>query len=105
MTPKLDICRKNDIWLKVDDIIEKVNDICWKIDDISEKLTIYLISEIQRKRLPQIGSLSFIYYIFSGADTPIKAKAFFIVICTAFIRARRAFVFSTCSILRTFSAL
>ena len=45
--PKLEVCRKNDILLKVDDIFEKVNDICWRIDDISKKLTIYHISETQ----------------------------------------------------------
>ena len=44
---KLDLCRKNDIWLKVDDIIEKVSDVCRKIDVISERLTIEHIGEIQ----------------------------------------------------------
>ncbi len=49
-------------------------------------------TEDTKKEASTIGSLSSIY-IFSGADTPIKAKAFFSVICTAFMRARRALRF------------
>ena len=44
------------------------------------------------------------YYIFSGADTPIKRNALAIVVWTAVINARRASVSSLLSTLITFSA-
>lgn len=60
--------------------------------------------EQKKEPAPILGTDSVIYYIFSGADTPINFSAFFNVICTACTRARRAFDASSFSLSTTLCA-
>jgi hypothetical protein len=65
-------------------------------------------SRLRHKKPPahcRAGGLKVYYYIFSGADTPIKRNALAIVVRTAVIRAKRASVSSLFEASNTFSAL